>query len=305
MLRGFTVLNPSGDSYTFTLERPEEMGVLINDITGLGPPKSNLILQSVYNQDGTRYNAARLENRQITFELQMIGDGVPASRRMIYSAFPIQQPVVITLHTDVRDYEARGYVEAVTPNIFSQNESVQVVVLCPQPYLTLPGNWEAGIPFETRAGGFEFPFQNALNKTELEFNTTERVSSRPIEYVGEVPSGFLIRMPMVGNPGLVSLYNHTRGELLQINVDMYRMITGRTPGSGYTLEIDSRPGTFGAVILQPDGTVYQATGLVTINSKWPKLQPGENSLEVYTSLSRTVNVFSSVTVYYSTYFMGV
>ena len=178
MLRGFTVLNPSGDSYTFTLERPEEMGVLINDITGLGPPKSNLILQSVYNQDGTRYNAARLENRQITFELQMIGDGVPASRRMIYSAFPIQQPVVITLHTDIRDYEARGYVEAVTPNIFSQYESVQVVVLCPQPYLTLPGNWEAGIPFETRAGGFEFPFQNTLNKTELEFNTTERVSSR-------------------------------------------------------------------------------------------------------------------------------
>lgn len=305
MLRGFTVLNPSGDSYTFALDRPEEMGVLINDITGLGPPKSNLILQSVFNQDGARYNSARLETRQITFELQMIGDAVPGSRRLIYAAFPIQQPVVLLFHTDVRDYEARGYVESVTPNIFSQNESVQVVVLCPQPYLTLPGNWEAGIPFETRAGGFQFPFSNSVGKAELEFNTTERVSSRSIEYTGEVPSGFMVKMPMVGNPGLVSLYNHTRGELLQINVDFYRLNTGNSPGSGYTLEIDSRPDTFGAVIRQPDGTVYQATGLVTINSKWPKLQPGENSLEVYTSLSRTVNVFSSVTVYYSTYFMGV
>jgi hypothetical protein len=305
MLRGFTVLNPSGDTYTFTLERPEEMGVLINDITGLGPPKSNLILQNVYNQDGSRYNAARLETRQIAFELQMIGDGIPGSRRMLYAAFPIQQPVVLTFHTDVRDYEARGYVESVTPNIFSQNESVQVVILCPQPYLTLPGNWEAGIPFETKAGGFQFPFYNNAGQASLEFNTTERVSSRSIEYMGEVPSGFMIRMPMLGNPGLVSLYNHTRGELLQINVDLYRLNTGTTPGSGHTLEIDSRPETFGAVIRQPDGSVYQATGLVTINSKWPKLQPGENALEVYTSLSRTVNVFSSVTVYYSTYFMGV
>lgn len=305
MLRGFTVTNPSADSYTFMLERPEEMGVLVNDITGLGPPKSNLILQSVYNQDGGRYNASRLETRQITFELQMVGPAVPGSRRLVYSAFPIKQPVTLNFHTDVRDYEARGYVESVTPNIFSQNESVQVVVLCPQPYLTLPGNWEGGVPFETTAGGFAFPFSNTQGRAELEFNTISRVSSRYIDYPGEVTSGFLVRLPMVGNPGLVSLYNHTRNEVLQIDVDMYRTITGNAPGSGYTLEIDSRPETFGAIIRQPNGSIFQATGLVTLNSKWPKLQPGDNLLEIYTSLSRMVNVFSSATVYYSSYYMGV
>lgn len=306
MLRGFSVRNPSGNTYRFDLEYPERMGVLVKDITGLGPPKANITLQTVYNVDGGRFSAARLEARQLTFELQMIGLSVPSSRRLVYEAFTIKQPVTVCFHTDARDYEARGYVESVTPNIFSNEESVQVVVLCPQPYLTLPGDWENGIQFERRTGGFTFPFDNPVGRADLQFEDILRASSRSIFYPGEAVAGFMLELPMRGNPGLVSVYNHTRNSVLQIDMDAYDKVIGRgSLGSGYILRIDSRPETFGATVKKPNGGVDQVTGYVTTTSVWPRLQPGDNQLEVYTSLSRTDDVFSAVTVYFSSYFMGV
>ena len=95
------------------------------------------------------------------------------------------------------------------------------------------------------------------------------------DYSGEVVCGIRLRLPLMGQPGMVSVFNHTSGTMLQINMDQFQASTGIAPGAGMVLEIDSRPETFGARVTTTDKTI-NATGFVMVASAWPKLQPGAN-----------------------------
>lgn len=304
MLVGFTITNPSGETFDFPLADPEQTGVCATDVTGLGPPTTSFVFQTIYVNDGALFNNARSEKRNIVFMLEMVGDDIPGARRRVYRAFPIKREVTIQIETQHQVYEIKGYVESVTPTIFSKNETVQVSVLCPQPFLTVPGRWEYGTAFEDATGGFEFPFSNPRDETTLEFGTRNKTSSMFFDYHGEVVCGIRLHLPLMGQPGVVSVFNHTMDTMLQLNMDQFQASTGIAPGAGMILEIDSRPETFGARVTTPTKTI-NATGFVTAASVWPKLQPGMNQYEVYTSKSNAVSVFSAITLYYNPLFMGV
>lgn len=305
MIRGVSIKNHSGEEYTYELGKPYDTGVCITDIAGLGPPKADLTVQSVYNMDGGRFSVARAQTRNVVLAMEMVGDNPPSARRLIYRAFPIKELVRMQFLTDSSVYEARGYVESVTPNIFSDKESVQVSVICPQPFLTEKNSFETGRGFFSVSGGFQFPFTNQIDKAELQFGDQQRSSSFTVNYPGEIVTGCRFELPMLETPGIVSIYNHSRGTVLQIDMDLYAAIDQKTITRGYTLEVDSRPDSFGARVKRPDGTIFQASGMVTTNSVWPKLQPGPNDLEIYTSKSRMVNVLDGAVVYYSPLYMGV
>lgn len=300
MIRGFTVTTPAGEKTTFTLARPEETGCLVTDVTGLGTPKANIMVQTVYNADGGLFNHARTETRNITFSFQMLDGMAPAGRRRIYRCFTLKRLVTVTFHTDARDYEARGYVESVTPNIFTEKETVQVSIVCPQPYLETPGRWQSGIGFYTVGAGITFPIKGP----GITFGTQDRASSITLDYTGEVMTGFKWWIPMTKNPGLVSLYNHTLNQVLQIDMNVYENVSSKVIGPGYTLEVDSRPETFGARVHQANNTTFHATGIVTASSVWPELQPGINQLEVYSNKARIVEASTEISVYYSPLYMG-
>ena len=300
MIRGFTVTNPSGEVAEFTLSRPEDTGCLVTDISGLGTPKANILTQTVYGMDGALFNSARTETRNIVFSFAMLDGMAPEGRRRIYKAFPLKQLVTVKFITKQREYQARGYVESVTPNIFSEREAVQVSILCPQPYLETPGRWQTGIGFFNVVGGMTFP----MNGPNIAFGTQARRSGIVLDYPGEVVSGFKWYIALTGQPGLVSLYNHTREELLQIDMDLYQTISGRAPVAGDLLEIDSRPESFGAIMTRRDKTTFHATGIVTANSVWPMLQPGDNQLEMYTSKSKAVDITTEISVYFTPLYMG-
>ena len=95
MLVGFTITNPSGETFEFPLADPERTGVCVNDVTGLGPPTTTFVFQTIYVNDGAMFNNARSEKRNIVFTFEMVGRDVPGSRRRVYRAFPIKREVKI------------------------------------------------------------------------------------------------------------------------------------------------------------------------------------------------------------------
>ena len=70
MIRSVTVTNYLGEWVKITLadDRPEH-GLLIKSIEGLGPAKANINTTYLATNDGSLYNSARLEERNIVMQL--------------------------------------------------------------------------------------------------------------------------------------------------------------------------------------------------------------------------------------------
>ena len=69
MIRSVTVTNYLGDSKVLELANPEPSGFVIASIEGLGPVKSNINTTDLASNDGALYNSARLETRNIVFDI--------------------------------------------------------------------------------------------------------------------------------------------------------------------------------------------------------------------------------------------
>ena len=69
MIRSVTVINHLGEPLKMELGRPELSGFLIKEITGLGPPKANINSTENSTDDGSVFNSARLDARNIVLTM--------------------------------------------------------------------------------------------------------------------------------------------------------------------------------------------------------------------------------------------
>ena len=67
MIYSFTITNYLGDTIKLTLREPALSGFLIKSVTGLGPVKANINTTEVATNDGSKFNSARLTQRNIVF----------------------------------------------------------------------------------------------------------------------------------------------------------------------------------------------------------------------------------------------
>ena len=68
MIKSFTVTNYLGDSIKLEMGRPEQSGFLIKSVRGLGPSKADINTTDVSTNDGSLFNSARVNKRNIVFE---------------------------------------------------------------------------------------------------------------------------------------------------------------------------------------------------------------------------------------------
>ena len=166
MIKSVEITNHLGESIEFELANPYKTGIYVSSITGLGPGKANINTTDIATDDGSIYNSARAEERNIVMKLGFlqvpgITDTIEDARQLTYKYFPKKKPLVFHIKTDNRDLNAFGYVESNEPDIFSKDETTQISIICPDPlfYLATNGGMNVtsfnGIDFE-----FEFPFEN-------------------------------------------------------------------------------------------------------------------------------------------------
>lgn len=277
MIQRVKVTNHIGESIEIELARPEKTGLLINSIEGLGPPTANINTTELAILDGAAFNSSRVESRNIVismilFPLTTIED----SRLRIYKFFPIKKKVMIEITTDRRSCKTEGYVETVEPDIFSEQESCQVSIICPDPYLY---STETSVIYFTGVQSlFTFPFSNnSLTENQLIMGEINKVDTYTIDYEGSIEIGITIIVSFTAAVKGLVIYNPKSRKVMQIDDDILSAAIGSHFKKGDELTIVTQRGQRKATVFR-DGRTINIMNALKRPVGWLTLNTGKNQL---------------------------
>ncbi len=178
MIQSLRIENPEGDSILCEFAKPWDTGFLITEMEGMGPVKSDIQTTDISSGNGSRYNSARMNERNIVAHIMFYETdefvSVEDLRQKTYQYFPCKQKVRLTMTTDNRQLYIDGYIESNEPDIWSEQETTEISIICPDPFFREVNNSKwifNGVdplfecPFhsdfyETFTAGFEFAFES-------------------------------------------------------------------------------------------------------------------------------------------------
>ena len=278
MIRSVTVTNYLGDSKVLELANPEPSGFVITSIEGLGPVKSNINTTDLASNDGALYNSARLETRNIVFDIVFLEHStIEDTRQLTYKYFSIKKPVTLVFKVDNREAMTLGYVESNEPTIFSEREGCQISIICPDPYFYSTG--EGGTTVTVFSGvqpNFQFPWSNeSLLIPLIEMGIIENLKERTIYYTGDSETGVVIQIHAIGRADNVTIYNTGTRETFSIDTARLESLTGHGIIAGDDIEISTLRGKKRITLLR-NGIQTNILNCIDKNSSWFQLAKGDN-----------------------------
>lgn len=277
MIRSLTVTNHNNESLTLDLFHPEWCGLYVINIEGLGPPKAAINSNEVATIDGGIFTSARMQQRNIVITLGMMWDPLIEDARLrAYKYFPIKKHIRLELRTDYRTAECYGYVESNEPDIFSNNETTQISILCPDPYFY--ELYQEEVLFSGVAPMFEFPFSNeSFTENLIEFGNIREDNRTTIEYRGDVDTGMFITCHiMQGSVDNLTIWNVDTRENMRIDTNKIKRLTDIQYSQGDDIEINTKIGEK-SINLVHDGKRYNIISCINKDADWFQLTNGKNT----------------------------
>lgn len=293
MIKSITVINEAGDTKEFPLENPWDSGFAITDISGLTPVKADVSYSSYASTDGGDFISARQGVRNIVITgTYLERPTISLSRLSLYKFFPVKQMVVLVIDTTDRRVYINGYVESHEPNIFTNNSTATISILCPNPFF-----YSAHATTLTTFSGimeeFEFPFSNeSFTEDLLSMSSIEYRVTRNIYYDGDTEYGIKINISAYGNASMIRVFNTTLGDVFSINTDKIATMTGQAFGNGDEIEVSTVRGNKYIRLIR-EGVITSIMNTVERNSVWFQLRPGDNTFS-YTAESGATNLQFSI-----------
>lgn len=277
MVISLTATNYLGESLLLDLRKPEETGILIEKIQGIGPAKGSINSTELSTVDGAIFNSSRITSRNIVIKAQLLrSPSVEASRLRLYQYFPVKRKVTLTFETSSRVCQIDGYVESNELDIFAQEETAQISIICPDPYFYSTGADEgtqtitfAGIEnsFEavlwTAADGYFFPDPE---DDEIEFGQINANKDSVIHYSGDGEIGMTIVLRAVGDVSNPVIYRADTNESISLTMDLV---------SGDQITICTVKGKKSITLLR-NGVTTNILRYRTRSSSWIQLTKGIN-----------------------------
>lgn len=277
MIKAITVTNHNNESLTLDLYHPEKTGINVMKIAGLGPSKATINANEVATIDGGIFTSARMAQRNIVMTLGMMFDPlIEDSRLRMYKFFPIKKPITLEIETDRRHAQCMGYIESNTPDIFSQNETAQISIICPDPYFYELSQSE--FAFAGVHPLFEFPFSNEdLVEHLIEFGDIRDDNRAILDYKGDVDTGITITCHvMAGTAENLTIWNVGTREKIQIDTLKIVKQTGITFGQGDDIIINTKIGEK-SIFLLHDGKYYNIISCINKDADWFQITTGHNT----------------------------
>jgi len=228
MLKSVTVTNYRDEPLHLELTNPYDTGLIIKGITGIGPVKANINTTELAISDGSIYNSARANSRNIVFTFQLLEDPetnlVETVRQRTYKFFPLKKMVTLLFETDHRIAVIQGYVESNEPDIFQKEETIQISIVCPSPYFYTP---DSTIVLNGVEPMFTFPFSNeSVDEDQIIFGNIVSSISTEYYYEGDVDSGVIFHIHCMDFVQNIMVYNMETRERMSINTSVVKAITG-------------------------------------------------------------------------------
>lgn len=286
MIKSVTVTNHLGKSIKLELERPEKSGFVILDISGLGASKADINSTELSNSDGSVYTSARVNSRNIVFKLQAYPNVYQTAedvRLASYKYFPIKKKVTMLFETENRLCEISGYVESNEPDVFSKEVTMNISIICPDPYFYSAG--EGGVTTTLFYGvepQFEFPFSNeSLTENLIEFGDIKNEREQTVYYEGDAEVGIVIFINSTGEVANLTIYNATTKTSLKIDTDKLVTMTGSKIINGDEIIISTIKGEK-SITLNRNGEHINILNSLNRDCDWFQLSTGDN-LFAYTT----------------------
>ena len=276
MIQSLTVTNYLGESLTIPMKNSESTGFILHDMTGLGPPTASVNTSKVATKDGSKYNSARAEERNIV--LPMYFTPIPTiedARHRSYKYFPLKKPVILAFKTDNRECQIVGYVETNEPDICSDREGCQVSIICPNPYFS--SIYDTVTSFSGVEAAFEFPFSNEdTSNPHIEFGKIVVKAENLVRYEGDAESGMQIRIAASATVKNITIYNvDTRGTM-HIYHDKLVALTGSGIVKGDEIIITTDKGSRSVTLLRNGKSTNILNAIDPRNDEWFSLTKGDN-----------------------------
>lgn len=191
MIQSFEVRNDGYETGLIELAG-NYLGWAITNIEGLGPIKTSINTGYLPSQKLHRFNSYTTETRNIVFYIRFYGqESVEAQRNELYLIFPPGKEVEITFHTDYYPSATiTGYVESCEMDIFSNETSAQVSIICPD-FRFILDEITVTNPSMSQPD-FTFPFTNPRGTRTLLMSHIQIGAPMRITHYGSIDSGFII-----------------------------------------------------------------------------------------------------------------
>ena len=280
MIKTIWIENPAGQSLELNLRSSDrEVGLLIFNIEGLGPPKATVNGQGGPNFDGIRASSVRADARHLLMTLAVANGGISEeeAKQKIYTFFPIKQEIVFRVETDIKDVYIPAIVEANEFNQFATVENAVIGLFCPNPYFVDVESQKVlmrsrrGIPL------FEFPFENdSLTEDKLEFGYITDLPTAII-YSGEVKTGADFNLHMLDYVEDVVITNNNGSQQMTLDFTDAETFFGGAVESGDQVFINTRSGEKSIYFVR-NAVWYNMINGVGIDDDWIDLRPGSNRI---------------------------
>lgn len=245
------------------LELTHSAAYTITSIEGLNPPEAtiNTIVRPWH--DGSLFNSARVENRQIIITMAINGPA-EANRNALYKFFRTGQLVRLSYVNGMHDVYIDGYIQYMTVDFFGQKQIAQITLVCTDPYFH--GRQDDVTILGASTALFEFPFEN--ESPGLEFSTFTNGGVAEVLNSGTVDTGVLITITASGTVEIPKIESMTTGEALGVAVRL---------SAGDQLIINTREDQK-SIYMVSGGTITNEISNMTAGSSWIHLIPGINEL---------------------------
>lgn len=235
----------------------------VRNVAGLGPVKATL--------DTSKYGTALTsgdfrdyqgEMRNIVLTLGLEPDftadeSVASLRQALYSWFSPLASVMLELESDnMATVRINGWVESAEPDIFAQDPTIVISIICP-------------------IGYFIDPVQKVVSGASV--SGTSRFT---INYAGSVPNGFWLDADVVGSAKFLNISNTSDGD-----DEIFSIVYSTTTNMPYgVLDLSTIPGSKRYILTPASTGVAQSllSYIDSVNNKWPILKPGPNSINIRT-----------------------
>lgn len=247
----------------------EGNGIRIVDVKGLGPVKGQINTSARGQGYGLNYNSTQIGARNIVFSIELsplYSTDVELLRRQVYLMFPIGELIQMRFESGDDIYQIYGYAESVEPEIFVKNPTLQVSVMCVDPYFRL------------------YPRTNTQVISPSTAGTT-------INYEGRVDNGVRIEVEILpgGNPSLsgrITIFEQITGKQARgFSIEDFDVlgITGAKVAPGDIINVNTVAGSKTATLKRGSETfnimpaIKNDRGFFLASHQWPILQVRRNA----------------------------
>lgn len=262
----------------------------VESITGLNPPPATINMTPIASMDGSKFNSARIETRQLVIMLRIKGE-VEANRLELYRFFRTKEECKFYFKNERRDVWISGHVETCEVDLFERGELMQIAIICAQPYFK--GIDQISEDMSSVVAAFVFPF--SINSGDpVAFSELDVTRETLIRNETESESGMEFDIRFMDSVSRLKIADVTTGETLELR---YAFLAGDR------VLINTNRGSK-SIVLTRSGADYNLFSALVKGSTFFQLRLGDNYFS-YLADSGVNNANVSITVLRYNQYRGV